>query len=162
MNTSGKAGLCLWFDGQAEEVADFYMALFEDGHVISRNRSPIDWPGGAAGDVVLVEFEMAGMRLQALNGGPDRPHTDAASLTISATDQDEVDRLWGAILAAGGEEIMCGWIKDRWGVRWQIVPAEFEEMRRSAPTEALARGYAAMMTMRKLDMSQLREAVLTG
>ena len=149
---------CLWFDGQAEEAARFYTSVFPDSQITSLNRSPLDWPGGKAGGVILVEFTLMGQPHQALNGGPFTEFNEAVSLSVGCKDQDELDALWDALIADGGAPIQCGWLKDRFGLRWQIVPEEFENMMRSPDSEAVGRSMAAMMDMVKLDMPALRAA----
>lgn len=149
---------CLWFDRQAEEAAEFYVSIFPDARIEARNRSPVDWPGGKAGDVVLVEIVLAGQRCQALNGGPHAEFNEAISLSATCGDQSEVDRLWSALLAGGGEPMRCGWLKDKYGVRWQIVPEEFETMMRDEDAERSRRLMSAMLEMVKLDVAELRRA----
>ena len=152
-----RTATCLWFDGTAEEAADFYVATIPRSRILSRNRSASDWPSGRAGDVILVEFELAGTPYQALNGGPFTEFTDAASISVACADQAELDRIWAALLD-GGEAMQCGWLRDRYGLRWQIVPAEFLEMLRGDPGPGLERAMTAMMGMVKLDMEALRAA----
>lgn len=149
---------CLWFDGQAEAAAEFYVSLLDDSEILARNRSATDWPGGRAGDVILVEFTLAGQGHLALNGGPYTAFNEAVSLSVSCRDQDEVDRLWSALQADGGEPMQCGWLKDRFGLRWQVVPEEFEAMLRDGDPDRSGRVMAAMMDMVKLDVAALRRA----
>ena len=112
---------CLWFDGQAEEAAAFYAALLPDSHVDRVWRSPADTPSGPAGTILTVDFTLAGQRFLGLNGGPDFRFNEAVSFVIECEDQAEVDRLWDALTADGGEPGPCGWLKDRYGLSWQIV-----------------------------------------
>lgn len=149
---------CLWFDGTAEQAAEFYVSVFPDARITARTLAGTDWPAGRAGDVILVEFELNGQPYQALNGGPDQPFSEAVSLSVTCDDQAEVDRVWAALLEDGGSEIMCGWLKDRFGFRWQIVPARLEEMLRSDDPEARARVTLAMYEMVKLDVAALERA----
>ena len=149
---------CLWFDGQAQEAAEFYVSIFPDSRIDHRNTCATDWPAGKAGDVILVEFTLFGQRYQALNGGPGIEFNEAVSLSVSCKDQAEVDRIWSALLEGGGEEVQCGWLKDRFGVRWQIVPEEFETMLRSPDPVRTGAAMTAMMGMVKLDMAKLGEA----
>lgn len=149
---------CLWYDGQAEQAAEFYVSVFPNSRVTAHNTSAVDWPGGKAGDVVLVEFSLDGQEMQALNGGPYTTFNEAVSLSVPCTDQAELDRLWSALLADGGEEMQCGWLKDRFGLRWQLVPEPFEQMMRDADEEQSKRLMAAMMEMVKLDLAALRRA----
>jgi predicted 3-demethylubiquinone-9 3-methyltransferase (glyoxalase superfamily) len=129
----------LWFDGNAEEAAEFYVTLLPDSRIDNVMRAPIENPGTAAGAALLVEFTLAGQSFQGLNGGPEFPFTEAVSFSIPCENQAEVDRLWNAILAGGGKENACGWIKDRFGLSWQIVPRRLTEMLASQDREAAAR-----------------------
>ncbi len=113
---------CLWFEKDAEEAARFYVSLLPGSRITHIQRSPARWPGGEAGDVILVAFTLGGQSFQALNGGSRVDYGTAASLSVACADQAEVDRLWTALTADGGAEIMCGWLRDKWGVPWQIVP----------------------------------------
>lgn len=149
---------CLWYDGQAERAAEFYVSVCPNSQVTARNTSAVDWPGGKAGDVVLVEFSLDGQQMQALNGGPYAMFNEAVSLSVPCPDQIELDRLWFALLADGGEEMQCGWLKDRFGLRWQLVPEPFEQMMREADKAQSKRLMAAMMEMVKLDLAALRRA----
>lgn len=158
MTTKQMIAPCLWFDGRAEEAAEFYVSVFPESHVDHRATSGIDWPGGKAGDVVLVEFTLAGQRYQAINGGPQVPFNESISLSVACGDQAEVDRLWDALTADGGEPIQCGWLKDKFGVRWQIVPEPFMAMMRDNDRERTKRGMEAMVRMVKLDIATLKQA----
>ncbi|MCC9602346.1 VOC family protein [Stieleria sp. JC731] len=153
-----KIALCIWFDGQAEEAANFYTSLFPDSEVEYVMRSPIDWPGGKVGDVLLVGFSIAGQKYQALNGGPQQEFNERISISVSCEDQAEVDRYWDALTANGGSEIMCGWLKDKFGVRWQIVPEPFTAMLLEGDDQCRKRAMDAMGAMKKLDLAQLRSA----
>ena len=114
----------LWFDKEAEEAARFYVAIFPNSRIVSVNGLPTDLPhtGAKAGDVMTVTFELDGLPYVAMNGGPGHPFTDAISLTVDCDGQDEVDRYWNALTADGGQEIACGWLKDRYGLCWQVTP----------------------------------------
>lgn len=149
---------CLWFDGQAEDAAIFYVSLLPDSRIDGVHRSPADYPSGKAGDVLTVEFTLGGRSFVGLNGGPDVPFTDALSLQIPCEDQQEIDRLWDAIGANGGTPVACGWIKDRWGVSWQVFPRALPQMLASADRDAAKRAMEAMMTMVKLDVAALERA----
>src|SRR4051812_5905711 len=122
MSGTQKVTPCLWFDGQAEEAARFYTSLLPDSLVDRVVRSPADTPSGPAGMVLVVEFTLAGNKFIGLNGGPQFPFTEAVSFQIACRDQAEVDRLWAALSGDGGATGPCGWLKDRWGLSWQIVP----------------------------------------
>jgi predicted 3-demethylubiquinone-9 3-methyltransferase (glyoxalase superfamily) len=149
---------CLWFDGRAEEAAKFYTSIFPNSRIDHVERSTVDYPGGKEGDVILVEFTLAGLSYQALNGGPHDTFNDAISLSVLCKDQAEVDRLWEALTAGGGKPIQCGWLKDKFGVSWQIVPEEFPAMLRDKDRSKARRGMQAMMEMVKLDVAALRRA----
>jgi len=114
---------CLWFNRDAETAAAFYVSLVADSRIDRVFRSPVDWPNGKAGDVLTVEFTLGGLGCLAMNGGPEFTFNPAVSLQIHCDDQAEVDRIWQSILADGGAEMACGWIRDRWGFAWQIVAA---------------------------------------
>lgn len=120
--TKQKIAPCLWFDGRAEEAARFYVSVFDDSRIDHVLRTPSDTPGPKAGEVLLVEFTLAGQSYQAMNGGPHNPFNDAISLSVDCRDQAEVDRYWDALTADGGRPVQCGWLKDKFGVSWQIVP----------------------------------------
>ena len=153
-----KISPCLWFDGRAEEAAGFYTSIFPDSRIDHIERSSIDYPGGKTGDVILVEFTLAGLSYQALNGGPHDQFNDAISLSVTCKDQAEVDRLWDSLTADGGKPVQCGWLKDKFGVSWQIVPEEFVTMMRDKDRRRSKRVMEAMMQMVKLDVAKLRRA----
>ncbi|WP_134742046.1 VOC family protein [Nocardioides sp. 503] len=149
---------CLWFDGVAEEAATFYAGLLPDSHVDKVWRSPAETPSGPAGMVLTVDFTIAGQRVQGLNGGPGFVFNEAVSFVIDCADQDEVDRLWEALTADGGEPGPCGWLKDRFGVSWQITPHRLEELLDDPDPERARRAMEAMLTMGKLDVAALERA----
>lgn len=149
---------CIWYDGAAEEAARFYVSLLPQSHIDSVNRSPIDTPSGPAGMVLTVEFTLAGRRYIGLNGGAQFPHSEAVSFMILTDDQAETDRLWDAILANGGEENVCGWIRDRWGLSWQITPRRLMALMKDPDSGRAHRAMAAMMEMRKIDIAALDRA----
>ena len=149
---------CLWFDGNAEEAATFYTALLPDSRIDKVWRSPADTPSGPEGMVLLVDFTLAGQQLQGLNGGDDFTFNEAVSFVIECDDQAEVDRLWEALTANGGEPGPCGWLKDRYGLSWQIVPKELNEMLDSSDADAARRAMEAMLEMGKLEVTELRRA----
>ena len=149
---------CLWFDKQGEEAARFYVSLLPDSRIDAVIESPGDYPDGKAGDVLLVEFTLAGNRYTALNGGPIFKFNEAVSLQIDCEDQDEVDRIWDALAADGGQPSRCGWIKDRWGLSWQIVPRRMLEMLASDDRAGAERAMQAMLQMSKLDVAVLEQA----
>ena len=151
-----KIAPCLWYDNEAEEAAKFYVSLLPNSRIDRIMKSPADTPSGKAGTVLLVEFTLAGQRFQGLNGGPMFKFTPAVSLSIDCKDQAEVDRLWDAILKNGGKESQCGWITDRWGLSWQIVPHGIQDLY-DDPVKG-KRAMEAMMKMVKLDMAALKRA----
>jgi predicted 3-demethylubiquinone-9 3-methyltransferase (glyoxalase superfamily) len=149
---------CLWFDGEAEAAANFYVTLFPESRVDAVHRSPADYPSGSKGDVLTVQFTLAGRSYLGLNGGPVFHFTEALSLQIDCDDQAEVDRIWDAILGGGGEASQCGWIKDRWGLSWQVTPRRLPQMLSAPDRAAAGRAMQAMMTMGKIDVAALEKA----
>ena len=149
---------CLWFDGGAEEAAAFYTSIFPDSHIDRVNRSPGETPSGPEGSVLTVDLTIAGEPFIALNGGPDFTFNEAISFSIDCEDQAEVDRYWEALIADGGEPSVCGWLKDRFGVSWQVVPKVLPEYLKSSDQRAAKRALDAMLQMTKLDVAKLREA----
>jgi predicted 3-demethylubiquinone-9 3-methyltransferase (glyoxalase superfamily) len=148
---------CLWFDGKAEEAARFYVSLLPDSRIDSVLPYTVETPGGKPGDSMLVEFTLAGESYMALNGGPYFQFTPALSLYVSCNGQAEVDRLWDA-LCDGGTPMQCGWVTDRYGVSWQIVPAALGVMMKDKDTAKVRRATEAMLQMIKLDVAQLEKA----
>jgi predicted 3-demethylubiquinone-9 3-methyltransferase (glyoxalase superfamily) len=157
MQLAPKVVPCLWFDGQAEEAARFYVSLLPNSQIDQIVHSPADNPSGPAGMVLTVEFTLAGCRFVGLNGGPEFPFTEAVSFQILCDDQTEVDRLWDAFCAEGAE-IQCGWLKDRWGLSWQIVPRRMLELLSDPNPDRARRAMQAMLTMTKLDIAALERA----
>lgn len=149
---------CLWFDKQAEEAARFYTSLFADSHIDDVTLAPGDNPSTRAGDVLQVSFTLAGEKFTAVNGGPQFPFTEAVSFQIDCADQAEVDRYWAALIDGGGEPSMCGWLKDRYGLSWQVIPRQMGDYLGGPDAEGTARAMAAMLQMQKLDVEQLRLA----
>ncbi|MBU1347976.1 MAG: VOC family protein [Alphaproteobacteria bacterium] len=151
---------CLWYDlGQAKPAAEFYMSLgLPDSRIDSAFASPSDNPSSRQGDELVVEFTLAGRSYVGLNGGPQFPQSEAVSFMIHTDDQAETDRLWDAIVGAGGQESQCGWCKDRWGVNWQITPKRLMAFY-ADPNPARAKAaFEAMMTMKKIDIAALEAA----
>ncbi len=148
---------CLWFDGQAEEAARYYVSLLPNSRIDRVLRSPVDTPSVRAGMVLAVEFTLGGNRFFGLNGGPQFPFTEAVSFQIACEDQAEVDRLWAA-LSDGGSPGVCGWLKDRWGLSWQIVPVRFFQLLNDPDSNRSRRAMEAMMNMTKLDIAALERA----
>jgi len=149
---------CLWFDGDAEEAAAFYVTLLPDSRIDNVVRSPADNPSMKKGGVLVVDFTLAGQKYTGLNGGPLYKFTEAVSFQVMCDDQAEVDRLWSAIEGNGGQPMACSWIKDRWGLSWQIVPRVMLEMLASEDRAAAERAMKAMMDMVKLDIAELERA----
>jgi predicted 3-demethylubiquinone-9 3-methyltransferase (glyoxalase superfamily) len=149
---------CLWFDGDAQEAAEFYATLLPDSHVDRVWHSPADTPSGPAGMVLTVDFTLAGQRMQGLNGGPEFHFNEAISFVIECQDQAEVDRLWEALTAHGGEPGPCGWLKDRYGLSWQIVPRELNQLMADPDPERARRAMEAMLKMGKIEVDELRRA----
>jgi predicted 3-demethylubiquinone-9 3-methyltransferase (glyoxalase superfamily) len=152
-----KITTCLWFDGKAEEAARFYVSLLPESRIGSVVPYVMDMPGGTAGDTMLVEFTLAGQPCIALNGGTYFQFTPAMSLAVNCADQVEIDRLWEA-LTEGGSAMPCGWLTDRYGVTWQIVPEALPAMMQSADPAKARRVMEAMLPMTKLDIGTLRAA----
>ncbi len=152
-----KISPCLWFDGEAEEAAKFYVSLLPDSRIETIQKNTVDSPGGKAGSVLVVEFTLAGQRFMALNGGTRFEHTHAISFKIDCADQAEVDRLWDA-LSDGGSVEQCGWLKDRYGVSWQIVPTALVQYLGGPDPAGAQRAMQAMMGMVKLDIAGLKRA----
>ena len=152
-----KNTICLWYDKDAETAARFYAETFPDSVVTAVRRSPSDYPSGKAGDVITVEFTVAGVPCIGLNGGPMFKHNEAFSFQIATDDQEETDRYWNAIVGNGGQESACGWCKDRWGVSWQITPRVLIEAMEAGGAEA-KRAFDAMMGMRKIDVAAVEAA----
>ena len=153
-----KNTICLWYDKDAEAAARFYAATFPDSVVGAVRRAPSDYPAGKAGDVLVVEFTVAGVPCIGLNGGPAFKHNEAFSFQISTEDQQETDRYWHAIVGNGGQESACGWCKDRWGFSWQITPRALLEATTDPDRAAAKRAMEAMMTMRKIDIARIEAA----
>ncbi|QDU40841.1 3-demethylubiquinone-9 3-methyltransferase [Maioricimonas rarisocia] len=158
MTNPAKNTICLWYDGDAEEAARFYAETFPDSSVGSVHRSPGDFPSGKKGDVLTVEFTVIGIPCLGLNGGPEFKHNEAFSFQVATADQAETDRYWSAIVGNGGQESVCGWCKDKWGVSWQITPVALTEAINDSDPAAAARAFDAMMTMKKIDIAAVEAA----
>lgn len=152
-----KITTCLWFDDQAEQAANFYTSLFGNSRIVEVQYYNEAMPD-RAGQVMLVVFELAGQRFMALNGGPEFTFTEAVSLHVDCADQREVDELW-AKLTDGGQESQCGWLKDRFGLSWQIIPRRLTELLNDPAPDRAVRATRAMLGMRKIDVQGLLEAV---
>ncbi|MEU1054600.1 VOC family protein [Streptomyces sp. NPDC005876] len=156
MDTAGFT-TCLWFDDQAEEAARFYVSVFENSGIGGISRYP-EGSMRPAGTVMTVEFTANGQKFVALNGGPQFTFTEAVSFQVMCDTQEEVDHYWAALREGGGEEGPCGWLKDRYGLSWQIVPTRINEMFTDPDPAKAARANKAMLTMRKLDIAELEKA----
>lgn len=152
-----KNTICLWYDKEAEEAANFYASIFPDSKVTAIHHAPGDYPSGKKGDVLTVEFTVFGIPCIGLNGGPVFRQTEAFSFQIATDDQEETDRYWNAIVGNGGRESDCGWCKDRWGLSWQITPRTLTQALAAGGAEA-QRAFAAMMTMQKIDVAAIDKA----
>ncbi len=153
-----KAKTCLWFKNDAEAAIRFYVTLLPGSRVDHIQRSPGPWPGGEIGDVIVVDSTLGGTSFQALNGGVEADYGTAASISVECADQEEVDRLWAALTADGGSEIACGWLRDRWGIPWKIVPEALPRLLADADPLVAARVFEAMQSMVKLDVAALERA----
>lgn len=156
---ASKNTVCLWFNGTALDAATFYAATFPDSAVRAVHRAPGDFPSGKQGDVLTVDFTVAGIDCIGLNGGPAFKHSEAFSFQIATDDQAETDRLWNAIVGNGGEESACGWCRDKWGLSWQITPRVLTEAVTSTDPAVARRAFEAMMTMRRIDVAAIEAAV---
>jgi predicted 3-demethylubiquinone-9 3-methyltransferase (glyoxalase superfamily) len=152
-----KNTICVWYDKDAEAAARFYAETFPDSAVGAVHRAPSDYPSGKKGDVLTVEFTVAGIPCIGLNGGPVFKHNEAFSFQIATDDQDETDRYWNAIVGNGGQESACGWCKDKWGISWQITPRVLTEAVAAGGDEA-KRAFDAMMEMKKIDVAAIEAA----
>lgn len=152
-----KNTICLWFDKDAQDAANFYAATFPDSKVGAVLRAPSDFPDGKEGDVLTVDFTVCGIPCLGLNGGPAFKQSEAFSFQIATDNQEETDRYWNAIVGNGGEESQCGWCKDRWGLSWQITPRTLIDALAAGGAEA-KRAFEAMLTMGKIDVAAIDAA----
>jgi predicted 3-demethylubiquinone-9 3-methyltransferase (glyoxalase superfamily) len=158
MRKPAKNTICIWYDRDAEEAANFYARTFPDSLVSAVHRAPADYPGGKKGDVLTVEFTVLGIACLGLNGGPAFKHSEAFSFQVATVDQAETDRYWNAIVNHGGQESGCGWCKDKWGLSWQITPLVLSEAVFDPNPAVAARVFEAMMKMRKIDVAAIEAA----
>ncbi|MBZ9773592.1 VOC family protein [Mesorhizobium sp. CO1-1-8] len=151
-----KITTCLWFDGQAEEAMNFYVSIFKNSKVLSVMR----WPKGYAdeGKVLVTTFELDGVQFQALNGGPQFKHTEAMSQSIDCKTQEEVDYFWDKLIEGGGQPSQCSWLKDKFGVSWQVVPEQLPRLLLDPDRAKAGRVMSAMMQMSKIDIAKIEEA----
>ncbi len=155
-----KINSCLWFDGQALVAADFYVSVFKNSEIVRKTYYPEGSPG-LAGSVLTVQFILDGVEFVAINGGPQFKFTPAISFVANCETQEDVDHLWQA-LSEGGQEVQCGWVTDKFGVSWQIVPTVLPDMLCSTDTAAAQRAFTAMLGMKKLDIAALQRAFTGG
>ena len=153
-----KNRVCLWYDGTAEEAAEFYFQTFPDTHVSEVIGAPSDYPAGKQGDVIVVEFTVMGIPCIGLNGGAAFKHSEAFSFQVITEDQEETDRYWNAIVGNGGEASQCGWCRDKWGISWQITPRVLNEALSDPDRAASKRAFDAMTTMGKIDVAAIEAA----
>ncbi|MFB4392076.1 MULTISPECIES: VOC family protein [unclassified Pseudomonas] len=156
---TSKNTICLWFDGNAQEAAEFYARTFPNSAVTAVHLAPGDYPSGKAGDVITVQFTVMGIPCLGLNGGPTFKHSEAFSFQVATDDQSETDRYWQAIIDNGGQASVCGWCRDKWGVSWQITPRVLTEAIASPDRAAAKRAFEAMMQMDKIDIAAIEAAV---
>ena len=155
---AAKNTICIWYEGGALDAARFYAETIPDSAVGAIMRAPGDYPDGKQGDVLTVEFTVAGIPCVGLNGGPQFKQSEAFSFQIATDDQAETDRLWKAIVGNGGQESQCGWCKDKWGVSWQITPRALLAAVSDADRAAARRAFEAMMPMKKIDIATIEAA----
>ncbi|HEY1181216.1 MAG TPA: VOC family protein [Rhodocyclaceae bacterium] len=153
-----KNTVCVWFNNEALEAAQFYARTFPDSKVGAVHNAPSDYPAGKEGDVLVVEFTVAGIPCIGLNGGPGVQHNIAFSFQIATDDQAETDRLWNAIVSNGGHANDCGWCQDKWGISWQITPRALTAAYTDPDRAAAKRAFQAMMTMSKIDIAKIEAA----
>jgi predicted 3-demethylubiquinone-9 3-methyltransferase (glyoxalase superfamily) len=149
---------CLWFDGNAREAVNFYVSLFSNSRIDNVSTYPTDVPGRKQGDVMMIEFTLDGRAYQALNGGPAFKFNEAISISALCRDQTEVDRLWAALTNDGGRPVQCGWLQDKYGLFWQIVPERLATLVRSPDREVAKRVMEAMFPMVKIDVAAIEAA----
>lgn len=155
--TNSKNTICLWYESEAEAAARFYAETFPESSLDAIRHAPSDFPSGKAGDVLTVEFTVVGIPCLGINGGPRFTHSEAFSFQIATDSQEETDAYWDAIVGNGGQESMCGWCRDRWGISWQITPRVLIKAMAAGGEEA-RRAFEAMLPMKKLDVAAIEAA----
>lgn len=153
-----KLTTCLWFNGRAREAANFYTRIFPDSAVADNWTAPTDTPGNKQGEEVVVNFTIFGQPFIGLNGGPQFPHSEAISFQIPCSDQDEIDKYWAILTADGGQESQCGWLKDKFGISWQVISPEMNLYLGGADPQGAQRATQAMLSMKKIDLAAMRQA----
>ena len=159
MDKQAKMTICLWYEGGAEEAARFYAKTFPDSSVGAVHLAPGDYPAGKQGDVLTVDFTVMGIPCLGLNGGPEFKHNESFSFIVATSDQAETDRYWEAIIGNGGQESVCGWCKDKWGLSWQITPIALTRAVTDPDPAVAKRAFDAMMEMKKIDIAAIEAAV---
>ena len=153
-----KLTTCLWFDGNAREAATFYTSIFPDSSIADNWIAPTDTPGNKQGEEIVVNFKIFGHDFIALNGGPQFPHSEAVSFQIPCKDQSEIDHYWEILTKDGGQESQCGWLKDKFGVSWQVISAEMNNYLGGPDAAGAQRATQAMLSMRKIDLAAMKSA----
>ncbi|MFC0203022.1 VOC family protein [Novosphingobium soli] len=156
---TAKNRICLWYNGDAQGAAAFYASVFPETTVDAIQHAPADYPDGEQGNVLVVEFTVMGIGCIGLNGGDQFTHSEAFSFQVATDTQEETDRYWNAIVGNGGQESMCGWCKDKWGLSWQITPRALTDAMALPDRAAAKRAMEAMMTMHKIDIAAIEAAV---
>ena len=151
---------CLWFDGRAREAANFYASIFPDSSVEDNWIAPTDTPGNKQGEEIVVNFKILGQPFIGLNGGPQFPHSEAISFQIPCANQDEIDKYWDLLTKDGGQESQCGWLKDKFGISWQITSQEMMKFLGGSDPEGSKRATQSMLGMRKIDLAEMERAYL--
>jgi predicted 3-demethylubiquinone-9 3-methyltransferase (glyoxalase superfamily) len=151
---------CLWFDGRAREAANFYTSIFPNSTVSDNWIAPTDTPGNQQGEEVVVNFKIFGQNFIGLNGGPQFPHSEAISFQIPCADQAEIDKFWALLTADGGQEGQCGWLKDKFGISWQVTSPEMMSYLGGSDGEGAQRATKAMLEMKKIDLAVMKKAYL--
>ncbi|MBX9682470.1 MAG: VOC family protein [Hyphomicrobium sp.] len=158
MPNTQKITPCLWFDGNAEEAVQFYTSVIPQSSIVHVQRSATDYPGGETGAVLLINFSLGGLSYLALNGGPHEKFNNSISLTVDCEDQAEVDKFWAMLTSGGGQPVACGWLKDKYGLSWQIIPRRLPELLSDPDAAKSKRVMEAMMQMVKIDVAALEAA----
>lgn len=151
---------CLWFDGNAREAATFYVSIFPESSLEDNWIAPTDTPGNKTGEEIVVNFRIFGQDFIALNGGPQFPHSEAISFQIPCADQAEIDHYWDLLTKDGGQESQCGWLKDKFGISWQVTSPEMMKYLGGSDAQGSERATQAMLTMKKINLEQMKRAYL--